>query len=270
MFRKNFLKIKFDSKYPGMIEKEFARSFLSAWLSVEEDLRPEEFYFAERSKIKFVVSELGVEGLVNGWPRKCKMFRRKTKPKFDGMIGYYKNANCLTVFLTMGQKSEFMIRLYKLLLNLFKANYGRIQSNEVEIKRNWFYKDFYNATQERRCGTNVNSYDEYGLGFRIPQLSWVNYLGKDLVERIGEDKFKTLEAYQVEKINDGYLIITNPSHRVHGTEVGYAEEERIMQHLGRQHFFDRNLIDLNILWADYYERDDNFLQFIDEIAQQKK
>ncbi|KAB8027414.1 hypothetical protein [Fluviispira multicolorata] len=269
MSTRNYLIFEIRSKNPEMERKEFGRSFLSDWLSAEEDLRPEEFFFAEGMTKKYLVSELGVEGLVNEWPRNCSMFRRKTKPKFNGMISYYRE-KVLTIFLTMGQKSDFMIRLYKLLLRIFKADFGNIRSNDVEIKQNWFYKEFYGVTQERGCGTYAMSYDKYGLGFRIPQLSWVNYLGKDLVERIGEDKFKTLEAYQVEKINDGYLIITDPSHRVHGTEVGYAEEERIMQHLGRQHFFDRNLIDLNILWADYYERDDNFLQFIDEIAQQKK
>ncbi|KAB8030737.1 hypothetical protein [Fluviispira multicolorata] len=263
MFSKNYLKLKLFACHPDMEEKEFGKNFLEHWLSAEDDLRPEEFFFAEGVKKKFLVAELGIEGLVKEWPDNCSMFRRKNKPKLNGMIGYYhNNENVFTVFFSMGQNSEYMIKFFKLLFPLFKSYYGNIQSSKVIITRYEFTRKTDNYDSSHQYGDIISLYDYYGFGITIPQISWVNFLGKELVERIGEDKFKTLTSYIIEKINDGYFIVTHPSHRFHGTPEGYAEEERIMQHLGRHHFFDRNLVDQKSLWSDHSE--ELVQQIIDE------
>ena len=76
----------------------------------------------------------------------------------------------------------------------------------------------------------------------IPQITWVNYFGDELVSLIGEDKFQTLNAHHIEKIYNGYFIMSYLSHKMIDTPEANAEEERIMQHLGKDHFFDRNKV----------------------------
>lgn len=268
MYRSRYLSLDLATDYQEISEKKFGELFLKTWLNAKEDLRPDEFYYAEGVRKKYLVVELGLEGLLNEWFYNCSMFKRKQSPKFNGSIHFDTNLkhyerkgikyhNVFTIFFPMANKSEYILELFKLFLPVFHTKFGQIDANFVSDQRYKFVKKTETRKSTKSFGYYVGTNPEYGLDFTIPQISWVNFLGNELVELIGENKFRTLKAYHIEKICEGYLIISYPSHKTLGTPEGFIEEERIMQHLGRHYFFDRKKIDEKTIWSDEEDFFDN-------------
>ncbi len=249
--QKNYITLDIYTNYTEINKIEFGNHFLDTWLNAREDLCPE--FFAETETCKrSEVAKIDIDSLKKKWIDKCQYFKRISKPKFTGMIYWnpYIESNfkkgkkypvLLSIFFSITSKETYIIDMFKFLLPLFLSKYANINTNFSNNNKYQFIKEIEKSICYRYKGTYVGTHFPQ-LGMTIPQISWVNYFGDELVSIIGEEKFQTLKAHHVEKIYNGYFIMSYPSHKMINTPEANEEEERIMQHLGKDHFFDRNKV----------------------------
>lgn len=73
----------------------------------------------------------------------------------------------------------------------------------------------------------------------LPGVYWVNIFGKLYVDWFGEDKFKTLPCFYKEKLRDGsYLVQVAEDLNYYKTPEGEKAVQEVIDHLGRDAFFD--------------------------------
>jgi len=74
----------------------------------------------------------------------------------------------------------------------------------------------------------------------LPGIYWANFFGPLYVEFFGREKFLSAPAYFKEELPDGgFLLLTAPSPLDYGRPEVRALEEALMDHLGRDAFFEK-------------------------------
>lgn len=259
--KKNYINLKINTNHTTINDMKFGDQFFDTWFQAREELRPEIFASTETSK-RYNITDEGLESIRQKWIEKCQFFKRKSKPSYSGIIFWDTHYEILiargknypvglSISLSMSTKEIYMIDLFKLFLPIFYSKYGSIDSRYSIDKKYYFKEENDEYDNYRSRGAYVGTHFPQ-LGMTIPQITWVNYFGDELVSLIGEDKFLSLKAYQIEKIANGYFIMSYPSHKMIDTPEANAEEERIMQHLGREYFFDRNKVNAEEwIWKNY-------------------
>jgi len=78
----------------------------------------------------------------------------------------------------------------------------------------------------------------------------LTHFGPGAIAILGDDCFAGLRAHKVEKIGAGYLVWAYPSVSEAGTPAALEAEATIMGHFGKEHFFDKNLANVDGLKTD--------------------
>jgi hypothetical protein len=74
----------------------------------------------------------------------------------------------------------------------------------------------------------------------LPGIYWANFFGPVYVDFFGREKFLTVPAYHKEELPDGgFLLLTAPSPLDYGRPEVQALQEAIIDHLGRDAFFEK-------------------------------
>ena len=178
------------------------------------------------------------------------MLRRKDTPRFTVDISWRQNKGLdqrpfpwsCTVWLASGAGDKMAVQLLRLLIEHFEPAYGHCStSNEHRSKHFVVYQDGA-AQAERYLGLDV--------GERLPGVYWVTYFGPWAITKIGRTRFDDLPADKVERIGEGYLVHAYTSAKEGGSAGAREVEGRVLQHLGRDLFFDKRLIDIDTLKSD--------------------
>jgi len=74
----------------------------------------------------------------------------------------------------------------------------------------------------------------------LPGIYWANFFGPIYVEFFGREKFHSVPAYHKEEFPDGgFLLLTSPSPFDYEQKQVLKLEEKIIDHLGREAFFEK-------------------------------
>lgn len=100
-------------------------------------------------------------------------------------------------------------------------------------------KNVFEKLTQVYTGQSVQSSTE-NLRWYLPGLYWANFFGPIYVNFFGRERFLTAPAYYKEELPDGgFLLLTSPSPLDYGRPEVRALEEAIMDHLGRDAFFEK-------------------------------
>ncbi|MCX7682629.1 MAG: hypothetical protein N2508_11825 [Anaerolineae bacterium] len=103
----------------------------------------------------------------------------------------------------------------------------------------WNAKNYFGVPTRVASGKMVST---GGLDLQegLPGIYWANFFGPLYVNFFGREKFLTAPAYHKEELPDGgLLLLTAPSPLDYGRPEVRALEEAIMNHLGRDAFFEK-------------------------------
>ena len=98
-------------------------------------------------------------------------------------------------------------------------------------------------------GRFVTITTDYGSEI-LPGVYWVTYFGPGAATILGGDRLAQLKAHQVERMEAGYLVWAYPSVSEVGTPSALDAEQRIIEQLGRERFFDKAHADIEGLKTD--------------------
>ncbi|KAB8037979.1 hypothetical protein GCL60_12470 [Silvanigrella paludirubra] len=256
---RNHLSFRFFTDYEPYETKEFGAEVFDKWFALDQIFHPEEFQAYEGAKNKAIVSRDGINALKEKWVSDIIFGKRKTEPKYEVSFSWlfsvqkdiekgYNFPIYTGIHMSMRQKEGYIIELYKHLIPIFKTKFADLSSNHSSIRKYEFhYKYPEGATSQKWTGNSVKKSITTNI-ITLPLVTWINYYGSELVNYIGEEKFKTLNTYKVEKFYEGYLVMCYPSHKLMEKEEAFIEEEKVMQHLGKHHFFDRNKVNIHELF----------------------
>ncbi|KAB8037977.1 hypothetical protein GCL60_12460 [Silvanigrella paludirubra] len=256
---RNYLTIGFITDEEAYETKEFGAEVFDKWFALDKNFHPEEFQAYEGAKNKVIVERDGINALKEKWVDGIIFGKRIKEPKYSislcDLFSVKKDIekgiiypSSTYIYMSLKNKENYIITLYKHLIPIFKTKFADISTRHSNIKR---YKFIYHKPQgcssEISIGNGVTKSIETNI-ITLPLVTWVNYYGRELVNYIGEEKFKTLNTYKVEKFYEGYLVMCYPSHKLMEKEEALIEEEKVMQHLGKHHFFDRSKVDIHELF----------------------
>ncbi|KAB8037978.1 hypothetical protein GCL60_12465 [Silvanigrella paludirubra] len=256
---RNYLKLRFFTDYEPYETKEFGAEVFDKWFALDKKFHPEEFQAYEGAKNKVIVERDGINFLKEKWVSDIILGKRKSEPKYRISLSWLfsvqkdieKGSNFpiyTGIYMSLKQKENYIIELFKNIVTIFKTKFAETSSNYSLIRKYEFhYKYPKGATSQRLTGHGVRTSIATNI-ITLPLVTWINYYGSELVNYIGEEKFKTLNTYKVEKFYEGYLVMCYPSHKLMETEEALEEEEKVMQHLGKHHFFDRSKVDIHELF----------------------
>ncbi|KAB8037974.1 hypothetical protein GCL60_12445 [Silvanigrella paludirubra] len=256
---RNYLTIGFITDEEAYETKEFGAEVFDKWFSLDKKFHPEEFQAYEGAKNKVIVERDGINALKEKWVSDINLGKRKSEPKYNISLStrtfiqkYIERGAffpiCTEIYISLKYKEDYIIELYKNLLPIFRTKFADLSSRHSSIRKYEFhYKYPEGATSQKWTGNSVKKLITSNI-ITLPLVTWINYYGSDLVNYIGEEKFKTLSTYKVEKFYEGYLVMCYPSHKLMEKEEALIEEEKVMQHLGKNHFFDRSKVDIHKLF----------------------
>ncbi len=220
-----------------------AREFVNILVTENDFLLPEKFDRHEPERFVFNPDELtkfieiwtsDVIGLITKrkkpylawmmvdiWYREAKVFNEIVSG-FDER--YFKKADNVAKLLSCAK------RLY---------NWGRINHGYICHEENWISKNSYGKIVEDARG-RPSAGGGTNLQEGLPGIYWANFFGPVYVEFFGREKFDTAPAYYKEELPDGgFLILTSESPLDYGKPKVRELEEKIIDCLGREAFFEK-------------------------------
>jgi hypothetical protein len=78
------------------------------------------------------------------------------------------------------------------------------------------------------------------FGKYLPGLFAHNYYGPLYVDLIGQDALLSAPAVETRKVGDGVLLVVEPDPEKWDTPQAVARNETVLDHLGREHFYDKH------------------------------
>lgn len=117
--------------------------------------------------------------------------------------------------------------------------WGGITHGYICHRQDWDVKNYFGVETKVASGKSVVT---GGLRLQegLPGIYWANYFGPLYVNFFGREKFLTAPAYHKEELSDGgFLLLTAPSPLDYGRPEVRALEEAIIDHLGRDAFFEK-------------------------------
>ncbi len=212
-------------------------------------LQPKPDYFNAAEPIKYKVSDFPLEHIISlakkhhgniflkkrGNPKTIFYFSYAPYMK-DNRIFYY------GAFIRVANK-KFSIndfqKMFEFYLEVFEPGYAYITETKERENISYFYSYDSDGNKERYIIPNFPIWENNQSNIRLPSIFWKTFIGKELIEHMGgEKKFETLKAHSVEKRNNGYLITAYEDFQKKGTPETIEAREKIMEHFGRELFFD--------------------------------
>lgn len=74
----------------------------------------------------------------------------------------------------------------------------------------------------------------------LPGLYWLNFFGQPYRDLIGRQRLLAAPAHEVREVDDGVLLMLHPDPEAWDAPEYREAEQRVLDHLGREHFFDRD------------------------------
>ncbi|KAB8037975.1 hypothetical protein GCL60_12450 [Silvanigrella paludirubra] len=256
---RNYLAIRLSTDYETFGSKKFGAEVFYKWFALDKKFHPEEFKAYEGSKNKVILERDGINVLKEKWLNDIVLGKRKNKPKYDFIFFYLpswqkslEKGDMFPIrtgfYMPINQKEDYIIEFNKFIIPILKTKFAHISTNHsIEKKYRFILEKPDGGSSQLISGTTVTKCLNTNF-ITLPLVTWINYYGSELVNYIGEEKFKTLNTYKVEKFYEGYLVMCYPSHKLMEKEEALIEEEKVMQHLGKHHFFDRSKVDIHELF----------------------
>jgi hypothetical protein len=117
--------------------------------------------------------------------------------------------------------------------------WGNMTYGYICHEQDWSRKNYFGIPTKVASGKTVST---GGLDLRegLPGIYWANLFGPIYVDFFGREKFLTAPAYHKEELPDGgFLLLTAPSPLDYGRPEVQALEEALIDHLGRDAFFEK-------------------------------
>lgn len=209
-------------------------------------------YFSRFEPINRSLVEEGIAAAVSEWsgqgPRMGTFqLRRRSSPKYGLRVDWAhprlldeKPAPWFVIgsFYSV-KKSQGAELLLRALLESIPSEYGDVTLHSIQQSIHRFRIHEKHGFRDAYVGTQP--------GDTIPHISWLTYLGPWAIKKIGQEKLESLPAGQIERLAGGYLIRTAPELRDVVSPKGQMCIQKIVAHLGRSHFFDREMVDIQSL-----------------------
>ncbi len=118
-------------------------------------------------------------------------------------------------------------------------NWGSVVHGYICHEEDWDAKNYFGVPTEV-TGGRLASTGGTRLEDGLPGIHWANLFGPLYVDFFGREKLRTAPAHYKEELPDGgILLLTAPNPLDYGRQEVRALEERTIDHLGRQAFFEK-------------------------------
>ncbi len=229
-------------------DERWLRHLLTEWCEeLDEALRPERFGLGEPVRRRFADQgvELAVRLSVDSGI--SLMLARVSKPKFLVDIDWRRDKGLdprifpwsCTVWLHFSAGDERALKLLRFLIRHFEPVFGFVSTEEDHRDKHFIVFDDIGGTAEMYVGQDVEE--------TLPGVYWVTFFGPWAVEEIGKKRFAELKAEKLESIDGGYLVQAYESGSEAGSPLAKQAETRIINQLGKEHFFDKASVDIEAL-----------------------
>jgi hypothetical protein len=240
----------------------FARDLLTSWFGgLPAELCPE--YFDRGEPVRRSFEKEGLERAVRMWVdnQRPLYFSRRTRPRMMVSTRWRAEKGLdprpfpwgATVWLDRSAGDTLATKLFCFLIDQLEPAFASITTEEDSRDKHWITFEDRTGRSEQYMGLDVGRFvtitTDYGTDV-IPGVYWLTYFGPGAKAIVGERRFEHLEADKVERLGDGYLVRAYASVSVAGTEAAHQEELKIMDQLGREHFFDKSRVNLEVLKTD--------------------
>ncbi len=217
-----------------------AEDFLKILVSSGDIFVPERYGRAEPLKSAF--DPVNIQSCAVFWSKNHGIMLKRKNIVWWIIDWYYKEHNLFNALSGGFDEKYFranssvarIIQIFKRIYLWGEMAYGCIYHWSDFEKKNVFDKltQVYTGKLVRSSGQDLRWY--------LPGLYWANFFGPVYVEFFGREKFLTVPAYHKEELPDGgFLLLTAPSPLDYGHPEVQALEEAIMDHLGRDAFFEK-------------------------------
>jgi hypothetical protein len=135
------------------------------------------------------------------------------------------------------KKAEGVTKLLSCAKRLYQ--WGTVAHSYICHEEDWNFKNYFGAPT-LVAGGRTSSTGGLWLESGLPGIYWANFFGPLYVAFFGREKFQSVPAYYKEELPDGgVLLLTAPSPLDYGRSQVHALEEAIIDHLGREAFFEK-------------------------------
>ena len=118
-------------------------------------------------------------------------------------------------------------------------DWGGVTHGYLCHAKDWNSKNRYGRIVEDAKG-RLSAGGGNRLDEGLPGIYWANFFGPTYIDFFGVDKFLTVPAHYKEKLADGgYLLLTSESPFDYDQTKVRKLEEKIINHLGREAFFEK-------------------------------
>ncbi len=232
-------------------EATFISVLLAAWRNdIHPNLQVEFFGLGEPIRQSF--NEKGVECATETWIENGMglMLKRKSRHKFVADIDWREEKGLdqrpfpwsCRVWLDRKAGDNLALEFFRFLIKYFEPAFGHLSTANQDRSKHFVSVESSVGSIEQYVGLDIED--------KLPGIYWITYFGDWAVERIGERKFDSLSFAECEKTNSGILLRAYPSSEEIGSKTANESENLILQHLGKSHFFNKSLFDLDSLLFD--------------------
>lgn len=112
-----------------------------------------------------------------------------------------------------------------------------------EMTKEWDAKNMELERGARAIGGDISRY--------LPGLYWLNFFGAPYCDLIGKERLLSAPANETVEVDAGVLVCLEEKPETWDSPEYKATENRVLDHLGREYFFDRNNMDRNTKAPDF-------------------
>jgi len=248
----------------------FVNDLLTSWCNdLDIALRPESFDIGE--PVRHSLATEGIEKAVRMWINEGMGLdlKRRSKPKFDAVIDWRSDLGLddrlfpwgCTVWLNASAGDKLALELFKFLVCFFEPSFGWLTTQkDIDEKHFITFEDLTGIAEQ---------YEGFDVGDTLPGVYWTTYFGPWAIKKIGKALFHNLNAEKVEPFNGGNLVTAYSSSSEIGSPKGTEIEREIMNKLGKEHFFDKSMVDIEALKTSPEEAEE-IENIIEEVKAKKK
>lgn len=100
------------------------------------------------------------------------------------------------------------------------------------MTKEWNAKNMELERGARAIGGDISRY--------LPGLYWLNFFGEPYRKLIGKERLLSAPAHEIVEVDAGVLVCLAERPESWDSPEYKAVENRVLDHLGREYFFDRN------------------------------
>jgi hypothetical protein len=145
----------------------------------------------------------------------------------------------LTGWLAKDGGAEAAKAFLLLIVKSFEPAFASLTTDEESHRKHFFKEPHY--VDGLQIGT-VEHFRGHHVLDTLPGIYWMTYLGQPVVDRVGEQNLRSIPVGQLEPSGHGYLLTAYDDPSLIGSDEGRAIEQRIVDHLGKHRFFDREVV----------------------------